>query len=297
MEGLSSFKSVKRNSDGKRPSPSPMHNILLIVSDRSGSMSVMGKKPYRGVKKILKDQIDLYEKTNVNANIRLVLFSNEQKNVIGDDKSYGVLASNVKIPKAKEFECLGFTRLYDTVVENLHLAYEMRKIYIEKLPKNIRKLNPNVQITFVLITDGLDNASDEYTREDMQRTIEEGRENHNMTAFYLATDGSAADMADKYGFCKDRSLAFTPSKHHCNMAFNGLSKLVRDVSSGCYKKSVKFPELVRTSSSEMYSSSKKKGSVHFKSPPKIPRDLSSVRNLFPSPRLYRSPRIDHFNNN
>ena len=36
-----------------------------------------------------------------------------------------------------------------------------------------------LQITFVLITDGLDNASDEYTREDMQRTIEEGRENHN----------------------------------------------------------------------------------------------------------------------
>ena len=258
MKRLSSFRSVKRNSDGKRPNPVPTHNIILIVSDKSGSMDIMGNKPFEGVTKILNEQLNLYKKNQIDTEIRLVLFNEKQHNIIGDDKKFGLSIHEIKFPESGDFTCGGTTCLYDTVITNLDIAFKTRNDYLNKLPKKVRILNPNVQITFILITDGIDNRSQKYSRTDMQNTIEYGRKHHNMTAFYLATDGLAAEMASKYGFSKKRSLSFTPSKQHCKSAFDGLTQLVRSASIGQSKDKIEFPELVRTSSSDAYNNTIKK---------------------------------------
>ena len=152
---ISSFKNVKRGESGKRPEIQPFHNIILLISDRSASMNIMERKPYEGVVKLIKDQKDLYLKNKINSDIRLVLFNDEDEVIIGKS-GYGESIRDVEIPEESEFEYRGLTKLYDTVIDNLKLAFnERQKFYNRKY----QRLNPDVKITFVLITDGLDNLA------------------------------------------------------------------------------------------------------------------------------------------
>ena len=266
---ISSFKNVKRGESGKRPEIQPFHNIILLISDRSASMNIMERKPYEGVVKLIKDQKDLYLKNKINSDIRLVLFNDEDEVIIGKS-GYGESIRDVGIPEESEFEYRGLTKLYDTVIDNLKLAFNERQKFLSNLPKKIQRLNPDVKITFVLITDGLDNSSKKWTRRDMRDVINEGRKHHNMTAFYIATDGMASNMSSKYGFSKKRSLAFTPSKHHCQNAFDGLSTLVKQATSSIGNADIEFPELVRTSSSQAYNKQVRFKKYNFMAPPKPP---------------------------
>ena len=174
---------------------------LVFVLDRSGSMSGLEKDTIGGFNSMLERQ----RKEPGDALVSTVLFDNEAK-VIHDRVAIA------KVPNLtdKEYFVGGCTALLDAVGGAIQ--------HIGNIHKYARKEDVPEKTLFVIITDGMENASRRYTYDSVRRMIERQKEQYGWEFLFLGANIDAAAEAGKFGI--DRSMA---ADYHCDEAGTALN--------------------------------------------------------------------------
>lgn len=186
----------------------PNYSALLIVLDRSGSMSSIRDDMVGGLEQMLREQAAQPGMLTVD----VVIFDNE----IEHTHSFAA-PSDVRI----ELVPRGGTALYDAI----GIAVNGFGQALAALPEHARP--STVQV--VVVTDGFENASREYTAATIQRLIAEQRQQFSWDFLFLGADQDAVLAAADLGIAADRSMTFARGSHNVDAMVGSVSRHLTQV--------------------------------------------------------------------
>lgn len=174
---------------------------LVLILDRSGSMSGLEKDTIGGFNSMLEKQ----RKEPGDAVVSTVLFDNETE-VIHDR----VAIADVPNLTDKKYFVRGCTALLDAVGGAIH--------HIGNVHKYARKEDVPEKTLFIITTDGMENASYRYTYDKVRHMIDRQKERCGWEFLFLGANIDAAAEASRFGI--DESMA---ANYHCDEAGTALN--------------------------------------------------------------------------
>lgn len=174
---------------------------LVFILDRSGSMSGLEKDTIGGFNSMLEKQ----RKEPGDAVVSTVLFDDKTE-VIHDR----VAIADVPKLTDKEYFVRGCTALLDAVGDAIH--------HIGNVHKYARKEDMPEKTLFIIITDGMENASHRYTYDKVHHMIEHQKERYGWEFLFLGANIDAVAEAGRFGI--DESMA---ANYHCDEAGTALN--------------------------------------------------------------------------
>lgn len=180
---------------------------IVFVMDASGSMETMGDEPVQGLNNFYKKQKESGEFTST------LIFFNENvkfnhKNIDGKD---------VPILKNEDYDRGGMTALYDALGQAI--TYQ----------KSVKTEN----VIFVILTDGLENASREYRKETISKMIKKMEKEHKWTFMYLGANQDSFTVSAGLGIRNSANYDYTPLG--CMKAMRSISENVSQCVSNVIK--------------------------------------------------------------
>lgn len=181
---------------------------LVFILDRSGSMSGLESDTIGGFNGMLRDQ----QKLEGECRITTVLFDNQ----------YELLHDRIDIRAVrpmtdKEYQTRGTTALLDAI-----------GLTIQKID-NIQKITaPEYRATrvmFVIITDGAENASREFSSDQIKGMIETHKRD-DWEFIFLGANIDAVETARHFGISADRAQNYHADKDGVELNFAVMSKAV-----------------------------------------------------------------------
>jgi hypothetical protein len=153
----------------------------------------------------------------------------DQKEVVGEatlsliqfDNEYEVIYRCIPIksvpPLTKEmYKPRGSTALLDSLARMINSTGQtLSQMKEEDRPS---------KVIFVVITDGLENCSKEFTKRAVFNMIEHQKTKYSWEFVYLCASAESITDAISYGFSKNSTITYTKSKRGIKSAFCGLSK-------------------------------------------------------------------------
>lgn len=172
-----------------------------MILDRSGSMGGLESDTIGGYNSMLKKQGE----TEGEVLVSTVLF---------DDRSE-VLFDRVPLEELpqmtdKEYYVRGCTALLDAVGGAIR--------HIGNVHKYAREEDRPEKTIFVITTDGLENASREYSYERVKRMVERQKEKYGWEFLFLGANIDAIETAGKFGISADRAANY--HSDHVGTALN-----------------------------------------------------------------------------
>ena len=174
---------------------------LVFILDRSGSMGGLEADTIGGFNAMIAKQ----KKEAGEAWVSTVLFDNDTE-VIHDR----VRLSDVPKLTEDEYYVRGCTALLDAVGKAIH--------HIGNVHKYARREDVPERTLFVITTDGMENASREYTYDKVRRMIERQKEKYGWEFLFLGANIDAAREARRFGINADRA-----ANYHCDEAGTALN--------------------------------------------------------------------------
>ena len=167
---------------------------LVFILDRSGSMSGLEKDTIGGFNSLIEKQ----RKEDGTADVTLVLF----------DSEYDVIYDHVDIKDvaeltSKEYFPRGTTALLDAVGTTINRIGE-------RLSNTPEEERPE-QVIIVITTDGYENASKEFTRQQVKDMIEHQQSKYSWTFMFLGANMDAVGEAQSLGIDTQFSKTYTNS--------------------------------------------------------------------------------------
>lgn len=163
---------------------SEKHSIIFIM-DESGSMTSMGNEPWQGLNSFVKKQKD----NNVDFNFTLIFFNSEVKFI------YKNLEGS-KIPEltSSDYNPYDTTALYDAIGKGIEFQ---------------KKESMN-NVIFVILTDGMENCSQEYNKNNIQKMIKDLETNNNWKFVYLGANQDSFQVGNSIGITNSCNYDYTP---------------------------------------------------------------------------------------
>lgn len=176
----------------------PSHIDLVLVLDKSGSMSGLEDDTIGGFNSMLEKQRQL----DVATDVTTVLFSDQYK-VVHERESI----KNIEPMTAKDYTPGGMTALLDAVGRTIGKVQDYSKIDAK-----------DNKVIFVIITDGKENYSKEYKKAQVKKLIEKKQENSEWEFVFLGANIDAATEAGSLGIVRDHAVKYrnTPSGVRAN---------------------------------------------------------------------------------
>ena len=195
---------------------------IRIVLDRSGSMQGSEEITIKALNTYLKN---LKKENSINASLTLSTF---------DSISIDIPISRVSVKKLKSFpkdllRPRGGTPLFDAIGLAIHDL------------ENIDESTDENKV-LVIVTDGFENASKEYTFENISSKIKE-KEEAGWLIIYLGADHDAFKQSNSLNFDRERSMRY--SKEDSVDAFRAVTRTTLDYSRGMKNKNIKFTQQER----------------------------------------------------
>jgi len=167
---------------------------IIFLLDRSGSMGGLETDTIIGFNSFIEKQRQLEGETIVT----VVLF---------DDK-YEILWNGINANKAKltdkDYFVRGSTALLDATGKTIiDVGYRLTKT---------NEMDRPSKVIFVITTDGMENASHEFTYEKVKELIKHQQERYNWEFVFLGANIDATKEADSIGICMDNAYSFEASK-------------------------------------------------------------------------------------
>lgn len=198
---------------------------IRIVLDRSGSMSGSQSITIEALNTYL---TELKKEKGINGSITLSTF---------DSVSIDIPISRVSIERLDSFpesilQPRGGTPLFDAIglaihdLENISGSTDENKV-------------------LVIVTDGLENASKEYTFDNISSKIKE-KEDAGWLIIYLGADHDAFTQSNSLNFDRERSMRY--SKEDSIDTFRAVTRTTIDYQKGEGNKNIRFTEEERTRS-------------------------------------------------
>jgi hypothetical protein len=167
---------------------------IVFILDRSGSMGGLESDTIGGFNAFIEKQSQLAGETIVTT-----VFFDDEYEILWN----GVKANEVKLTD-KEYFVRGCTALLDSIGKTiLDVGYRLSKINEEERPG---------KVIFVIITDGLENASREFTYKKVKELIKHQQEKYSWGFIFLGANIDTAKEAASMGISMDNAYDFVASK-------------------------------------------------------------------------------------
>ena len=188
---------------------------VIFILDRSGSMGGLESDTIGGFNSVLEKQ----RKIDGKAFITTVLF----------DDQYELLHDRVDIAKVsniteKEYFVRGSTALLDAIGKTI----AKEKAIQDTLPKGEKA----TKVLFIIITDGLENASQEYSSSTVKKLIETQKEKYGWEFLFLGANIDAIETAGSIGISPERAVNYKSDSVGTKKNYDTLNKAVEEVRSG-----------------------------------------------------------------
>ena len=164
---------------------------LVFIIDRSGSMSGLEKDTIGGFNSMIEKQ----RKEEGECYVSTVLFDHETK-VLHDR----VKLSEVRPMTEEDYTVRGTTALIDALGGAIH--------HIGNVHKYARPENIPAHTLFVIITDGMENASRRYSSDEVKKKIERQKEKYGWEFIFIGANIDAVETAARYGIGAERAVNY-----------------------------------------------------------------------------------------
>ena len=182
---------------------------LVFILDRSGSMAGLEPDTIGGFNAMIEKQ----RKEPGEAYVSTILFDNERQ-VIHD--RVDIQAVNPLTPK--EYYVRGCTALLDAVGKAIH--------HIGNVHKYAREEDRPEKTLFIITTDGMENASREYTYERVQKMIEHEKEKYGWEFIFLGANIDAAREAARFGIDETRAANYHADSKGTAVIYDAMNNVV-----------------------------------------------------------------------
>ena len=183
---------------------------LVFIIDKSGSMSELEGDTIGGFNSLIKKQ----KKEEGDALVSVVFFNDNQDVVL--DR---VDINKVKELTEEEYVCMSCTALLDAVGDSIK--------HIRNIHKYARKEDIPEKTVFVIMTDGLENASEKYRYHDVKRLIERAKEESNWEFLFLGANIDAIGEAKNLGIEEDYAVEFCCDEEGIELNYEAVSDAVK----------------------------------------------------------------------
>ena len=185
---------------------------LVFILDRSGSMAGLEDDTIGGFNAMIETQ----KGEPGEALVSTVLFDNVSE-VIHDR----VDIQKIEPMTRKEYYVRGCTALLDAVGGAIH--------HIGNVHKYAREEDRPEKTLFVITTDGMENASHEYSYERVRKMIEHEKEKYGWEFIFLGANIDAAKEAARFGICEDRAANYHADSAGTAVIYEAVSEAVCSV--------------------------------------------------------------------
>lgn len=188
---------------------------LVFILDRSGSMGGLESDTIGGFNSMLNKQ----KKEDGRAYVSTVLFDHETE----------VLHDRVPIEKVpeltdKDYTVRGCTALLDAIGSAIH--------HIGNVHKYARPEDVPEHTMFVIITDGMENASKRYSGKEIKKKIEKEKSKYGWEFLFIGANIDAIATARNFGISEDRAVNYKADTQGTGVVYESVCEAVSDVRNG-----------------------------------------------------------------
>lgn len=174
----------------------PNYTHIAFILDRSGSMETIADDMNGGIRAILKEEAERSAAEGKLVLVDVTVFDNE---VLHTQQSVPIEAADASIvPRSS-------TALYDAV--GVTLASLNRRLNRE-LPEEER---PS-RVVVIIVTDGMDNASREWSAGSVSVLVQKCTKQHNWEFLFLAANVDADAVGESIGMSAEGTVSFKPNR-------------------------------------------------------------------------------------
>ena len=185
---------------------------LVFILDRSGSMAGLEDDTIGGFNAMIEKQ----KRESGEAYVSTVLFDNHCE-VIHDRVNIQKLEPMTR----KDYYVRGCTALLDAVGRAIH--------HIGNIHKYAREEDRPERTLFVITTDGMENASREYTYDRLKAQIQRQKEKYGWEFIFLGANIDAAKEAARFGISRDRAVNYNADSKGTAVIYEAVSEAVCSV--------------------------------------------------------------------
>lgn len=184
---------------------------LVFILDKSGSMSGLETDTIGGYNSMLEKQKELEGRCRVST----VLFNQQ----------YELLHDRIDLPAVNpisetDYQVGGSTALLDAIGHTINKIVQIQKQTAEAYRAN--------RVLFVIITDGEENSSREFTAEKVRQMIEDQKSGSNWEFIFLGANIDVVQTASRYGINPDRAVPYLSDREGTQLNYNVMSEAVKN---------------------------------------------------------------------
>ncbi|MFV0520595.1 MAG: vWA domain-containing protein [Lachnospirales bacterium] len=185
---------------------------VVFIIDKSGSMSGLEADTIGGYNSFLKKQ----KEEEGEAVITTVLF----------DNNYELLHDRINVKGVnyitdKDYFVEGTTALLDAIGKSV--------MKIRNVQKNTAEEEKAENVIFVIITDGMENASREFSESKIKSIIEHQKKKYNWEFIFLGANIDAITTAKYYGIAENRAVNYSADKEGTLLNFDVVCNTISSV--------------------------------------------------------------------
>jgi Mg-chelatase subunit ChlD len=190
------------------PAVQAQHLEVVLLIDKSGSMKGLEKNTVDGYNSMLAKE----RKLTIPTDVTTILFSSDRQ-VLANRKPI----SQVPDMTLDSYQPRGATALYDTVATAIDTT------------KAVKGINDaGSKVLFVIITDGLENYSQQYDQEKMKAKIAE-QEKDGWEFVFIGANMDAEKEADTIGIKKENAVTYENSEQGVQANYQAVSQMVHSL--------------------------------------------------------------------
>lgn len=184
---------------------------MVFIMDRSGSMMGLESSTVSNYKEVLQKQ----SREDGEVLVTTVLFSDDY-NIVHDRCDL----KKINLMDESAFRVYGMTALMDAVGNTI--------IKIQRAQDGMIDSERPGKTIFVIITDGMENSSKEFTESKIKRMITEKREKHGWEFMFLGANIDAKETAKSYGIDANMSMEFIADRDGLRNIYGSVAKCISD---------------------------------------------------------------------
>ncbi len=185
---------------------------LVFILDRSGSMSGLESDTVGGFNSLIEKQ----RKQNAPCYVSTVLFDDVSE-VLYDRVKLG----DVQKMTEEQYYVRGCTALMDAIGGTIH--------HIGNIHKYIRPEDVPAHTMFVIMTDGMENASRRYSSEKVKHMIERQKKRYGWEFLFIGANIDAVETAERYGIDANRAVNYHADSQGTRVVYEAVAQAVYNV--------------------------------------------------------------------
>ena len=185
---------------------------LVFILDRSGSMAGLESDTIGGFNAMIEKQ----KKQDGKCYVSTVLFDNVSE-VLHDR----VNLSDIKPMTDNEYTVRGCTALIDALGGAIH--------HIGNIHKYARKEDVPEHTMFIITTDGMENASNRFSADEVRRMIEHQKTKYGWEFLFIGANIDAVETARRYGIDENRAVNYNADSEGTGIVYDAVACAVSNV--------------------------------------------------------------------